>query len=54
VIQLGAYTAGTNPKLDAAIRWRPEIIEFLKQDAHSFCPLPETLGRLEKLAVSLG
>jgi FliI/YscN family ATPase len=54
LIQLGAYTSGTNPKLDAAIRWRPEIIDFLKQDAHSFCPLPETLARLEKLAVSLG
>src|SRR5208337_3003103 len=54
LIQLGAYVAGTNQKLDAAIRWRPEIIEFLRQDAHSFCPLPETLAKLEKLAASLG
>ena len=54
LIQLGAYAAGTNPKLDAAIRWRPDIIEFLKQDASSFVPLPETLERLAKLAASLG
>jgi flagellum-specific ATP synthase len=54
LIQLGAYVAGTNPKLDAAIRWRPEILEFLRQDAHSFCPLEETLTRLGKLATSLG
>ena len=54
LIQLGAYAAGTNPKLDAAIRCRPEILEFLKQDAHSFCPLPETLARLAKLAAALG
>src|SRR6202035_1574086 len=46
LIQLGAYVAGTNPKLDAAIRCRPEILDFLKQDSQTFCPLPETLGRL--------
>ena len=46
--------AGTNPKLDAAIRCRPEILDFLKQDAQAFCPLPETLERLAKLAVALG
>ena len=54
LIQLGAYAAGTNPKLDACIRLRPEILDFLKQDAHAFCPFPETLGRLEKLAAALG
>ena len=54
LIQLGAYVAGTNPKLDASIRCRPEVLNFLKQDSHSFCKLPETLERLEKLAASLG
>jgi len=54
LIQLGAYVAGTNAKLDAAIRCRPEILEFLKQDAQSFCKLPETLERLSKLAMALG
>jgi len=50
LIQLGAYVAGTNPKLDASIRCRPEIMNFLKQDSHDFCKLPETLDRLGKLA----
>jgi len=54
LIQLGAYVAGTNPKLDAAIRSRPEILDFLKQDAQTFCPINETLGRLAKLALALG
>src|SRR6204780_1603854 len=54
LIQLGAYVAGTNAKLDAAIRCRPEILDFLKQDAQSFCKLPETLERLSKLAMALG
>ena len=54
LIQLGAYAAGSNPKLDACIRSRPEIMSFLKQDAHAFSSFPETLERLEKLAVHLG
>lgn len=53
LIQLGAYAAGTNAKLDASIRCRPEILNFLKQEAHSFCPFSETLERLEKLAKAL-
>src|SRR5271154_720343 len=54
LIQLGAYAAGSNPKLDACIRSRPEIMSFLKQDAHAFSSLPETLERLEKLVAHLG
>jgi FliI/YscN family ATPase len=54
LIQLGAYVAGTNPKLDASIKCRPEITNFLKQDSHDFCKLPDTLERLEKLAAVLG
>jgi flagellum-specific ATP synthase len=54
LIQLGAYVAGTNPKLDASIKCRPEIMNFLKQDSHDFCKLPDTLDRLGKLAAVLG
>jgi len=54
LIQLGAYAAGSNPKLDACIRSRPELLDYLKQDSHAFCSLPETLQRLEKLTSSLG
>jgi FliI/YscN family ATPase len=54
LIQLGAYAAGTNPRLDASVRCRPDILEFLKQDASTYCNLSETRERLEKLAVALG
>jgi FliI/YscN family ATPase len=54
LIQLGAYAAGSNPRLDACIRARPEIMNFLKQEAHAFSSLSETLERMDKLAAALG
>src|ERR1039457_6183273 len=53
LIQLGAYVAGSNPHLDASIRLRPELLDFLRQDHLSNSPLPETLSRLEQLAARL-
>jgi molybdopterin-guanine dinucleotide biosynthesis protein A len=53
LIQLGAYAAGTNPALDASIRMRPELLEFLRQDHTVSSPLPETLSRLQDLAARL-
>ncbi len=53
LIQLGAYVSGTNPKLDSAIRNRPAILDFLKQDAHYFSPQQETLMRLRTMASAL-
>jgi flagellar biosynthesis/type III secretory pathway ATPase len=46
LINLGAYAAGSNPKLDAAIRGRDQLMEFLRQDAHRAAPLAETLEKL--------
>ena len=34
LIQVGAYVAGTNPELDEAIRLRPAMEAFLRQDMH--------------------
>jgi FliI/YscN family ATPase len=53
LIQLGAYVAGTNPRLDASIRLRPELLEFLRQDHDSKSTLQETLSRMEDLATRL-
>jgi len=53
LIQLGAYVAGTNPPLDASIRMRPEILDFLRQDHLAQSPLDETLKRLDELAARL-
>jgi FliI/YscN family ATPase len=53
LIQLGAYVAGSNPQLDAAIRLRPDMLEFLRQDAGRKVPREETLAGIEKLAAEL-
>jgi FliI/YscN family ATPase len=50
LIQLGAYVSGTNAKLDAAIRARPKLLEFLRQDAAGKSPIEETVSQLEALA----
>jgi flagellum-specific ATP synthase len=53
LIQLGAYVAGTNAALDASIRLRPELLDFLRQHHQERCPLEETLGKLQDLATRL-
>src|SRR5690349_14790672 len=50
LIQLGAYVSGTNTKLDAVIRMRPELLRFLQQDSHAECAWDDTLAGLHKLA----
>jgi FliI/YscN family ATPase len=54
LVNLGAYVSGSNPKLDAAIRARPQLLEFLRQDAGAKCPLEETAARIRDLAGRLG
>lgn len=49
LVQLGAYVAGANPVLDASIRLRPELLDFLRQDHMVTCPLAETLARMQDL-----
>ncbi len=53
LIQLGAYVSGSNPDLDASIRLRPELLDFLRQDHLVTSPLAETLSRLESLSAQL-
>jgi len=50
LIQLGAYVAGTNPKLDVAIQAREELNRFLRQDATAKSCLEETLQKLDQIA----
>jgi len=49
LIQLGAYISGSNPTLDAGIRLRPEILEFLRQDHRERAEMADTLARLDDL-----
>jgi len=50
LIDLGAYTPGTNAALDAAVRMQPEITDFLRQDTTVDAPLAEGLDRLQSIA----
>src|SRR5579862_6745123 len=53
LIQLGAHVQGANPKLDQSIRIRPQIIDYLRQDAEKFSTLNETRDGLFMLARQL-
>jgi FliI/YscN family ATPase len=53
LIDLGAYSSGSNPELDAAVRMQPEIAEFLKQDTQANAPFPDALARMKAIADKL-
>jgi flagellum-specific ATP synthase len=50
LINLGAYAEGANPLLDAAIRTREPLNQFLRQSAENAVPLAETQAQLRELA----
>ncbi len=50
LINLGAYAAGSNTRLDAAIRLRPALLEFLRQTPDVAAPVEQTLQQLLMLA----
>jgi flagellum-specific ATP synthase len=53
LIELGAYTAGSNPRLDSVIQCRPEIIDFLRQDTAIDASPSDSLSRLKTIAAKL-
>ena len=54
LVQLGAYVSGSNPRLDRTIQLRPQILQFLCQEAETSVPLDEALGGICNLAGKLG
>jgi flagellum-specific ATP synthase len=54
LINLGAYASGANPKLDAAIKLRPQLMDFLKQDSNANAPFDQTVARMSELALQVG
>ncbi len=50
LINLGAYMAGSNPQLDAAIQLRPKVLDFLRQQADETSPIEETREAMRALA----
>ena len=53
LINLGAYTAGSNPKVDAAIQQRDHVLGFLRQDMAAYQPMEQTVADLQALAQNL-
>jgi flagellum-specific ATP synthase len=53
LIQLGAHVQGANPKLDQCIRVRPQILDYLRQDADSHSSFEDTRKGLLTLASQL-
>ena len=49
LISVGAYSAGSDPLLDEAIRLHPRIISFLQQDIREKSSIPESLAQLTAL-----
>ncbi len=54
LIQLGAYVSGANPQLDAAIKARAQILEFLRQAPDVQSARAETMRQLGQVAAALG
>ena len=53
LIQLGAYAAGSNPKLDRSIRSRENVLSFLRQNANEKSKLADTLAGLSSIATAV-
>jgi len=49
LISVGAYSPGSDPLLDEAIRLHGRIVSFLQQDITEKCSIPESLGQLQAL-----
>jgi FliI/YscN family ATPase len=50
LINLGAYVGGANPKLDAAVKARAQLLDFLKQDSSMNAGFEDTLAKMRQLA----
>jgi len=49
LINIGAYVAGSNPKIDAAIRMIEPVNRYLRQDIHEACSFEESVAGLKAM-----
>ncbi|MGB0722233.1 MAG: FliI/YscN family ATPase [Gammaproteobacteria bacterium] len=49
LMDVGAYVAGSNPEVDAAIKAYPKLMEFLRQGTDDTVPLRQSITDLEAL-----
>jgi flagellum-specific ATP synthase len=49
LVAIGAYRAGSDPRIDTAIAMQPAIQEFLRQDLHQRVGFIDSIGQLDRL-----
>jgi flagellum-specific ATP synthase len=49
LVEVGAYVAGSNPRVDRALRCMPALEALLRQDPGERTSMPETLERLRRI-----
>jgi len=54
LLDVGAYVAGSNPRVDAALACAADIDAFLRQGMDDHAPVAESWERLERLVARLG
>ena len=54
LVRVGAYVAGSDPRVDAALRMGPHIDALLRQGMDDSTPMPRTLGAIRALAAQAG
>jgi flagellum-specific ATP synthase/type III secretion protein N (ATPase) len=54
LVEIGAYRAGTNPRLDEALRMRPALDAFLRQPSQTLTSYADTLRELAALHTQIG
>jgi flagellum-specific ATP synthase len=48
LIQLGAYSPGADPDLDASVKMHPALVALLQQDMHDCAPMQQSRQQLRK------
>lgn len=49
LINIGAYAAGSNPRIDRSLHMLDDTRRFLRQDANTFTPYEETIAQLQEI-----
>jgi flagellum-specific ATP synthase len=49
LIEIGAYVKGTNPTVDRAVKLKPALDHFLRQDASTVAPITQSLAAMAML-----
>lgn len=53
LIDVGAYSAGTKPEVDQAVRLYPQLMSYLRQDLSEQVSLPQSINALQELVAEL-